>query len=255
MITIRKLSKTFKGRKALQGVDLQIENGQVQALLGANGSGKSTLIYLLSGLLPADGGTCHINDQIITMDTYQYRSQVGYVFEKPLYIEKFSAREYLHFVGALYDLPKEVYQSRVEELLAFMSLPTDNRQYIESYSKGMKNKVSLAAALIHQPQYLILDEPFDGIDFVSVQKISKLLKTLAAKGVTILITSHQYDIIAELSDQFALLKAGVIHFNLTMPQLEAFAARGFPEEKYPVKAYLESLMDDSQDKNELSWNI
>jgi ABC-2 type transport system ATP-binding protein len=255
MITIRGLSKTFKGRQVLNSVDLEIPRGSIHALLGANGSGKSTLIYLLSGLLKADEGTCCIDGEVITPNRYQYRNKVGYVFEKPLYIEKFSAREYLQFVADLYGLPKKVYQSRVEELLAFMNLPTDNRRYIESYSKGMKNKVSLAAALIHHPQYLILDEPFDGIDFASVQKISKLLRNLAAKGVTILLTSHQYDILAAVSDHFALLKEGSVLFYLPLPALETLAARDFPGEKNPVKAYLESLMDDNQDKNELSWNI
>jgi ABC-2 type transport system ATP-binding protein len=134
-----------------------------------------------------------------------------------------------------------------------MDLPIDNKKYIESYSKGMKNKVSLAAALIHQPKYLILDEPFDGIDFMSVQKIIKLFRQMADKGATILITSHQYDIIAEVCDKFALLKDGVIQFNLSMPELEALAQQGFSKEKVPVKAYLESLMSNDNQTQTLSW--
>jgi len=153
----------------------------------------------------------------------------------------------------MYGLSKQDYQTQIEELLDFMELPKDNEKHIEDYSKGMKAKVSLSAALIHQPKYLILDEPFDGMDFVSIQKICDLLRTMAGKGATILITSHQYDIIAEICDKFALLKDGVIKFNWTIMELENMAQeKGFGSKKTPIKAYLESIMSENQ-KTKLSW--
>lgn len=253
MIEIKNITKSYKNQKVLQGVDLTCKTGKIQALLGANGSGKSTLVHIVSGLIESNGGDFFIDQEKITIDSYQYRIKVGYVFEKPIYIEKLSAKEYLTFVAKMYKLSKEEYPQRIDELLTFFELPFDNKKYIESYSKGMKNKVSLAAALIHHPKYLILDEPFDGVDFVSIQKITRLFKDLANKGVTILITSHQYDIVAGLCDYFALLKTGKIIFNLTMPELAEQANHQFKDTQNPVKSYLESLMSDVQQTN-LTWN-
>jgi len=249
---IENITKSYKKQEVLKGVDLSCKTDQIQALLGANGAGKSTLINIISGLIKTDDGAFFIDDKRITIDSYKYRIKVGYVFEKPIYIEKLSAKEYLTFVAKMYKLPKNEYPQRIEELLTFFELPSDNKKYIESYSKGMKSKVSLAAALIHQPSYLILDEPFDGVDFVSIQKITRLFKDLTKKGVTILITSHQYDVVAELCDNFALLKAGKVIFNLTMPELVEKANIKHKNSENPVKSYLESLMNDSQE-SQLSW--
>jgi len=240
MIRTNNIQKSYKENHVLKGVELSCEMGKIQALLGANGSGKSTLIHIVSGILEQDSGVYFIDYEEINIDSYAYRYKVGYVFEKPMYIEKFSAKEYLEFVAKLYKIPKSESQNSILELLSFFDLPTD-KKYIETYSKGMQGKVSLAAALIHKPKYLILDEPFDGIDFMSVQKISKLFKSLSAKGVTIFITSHQYDVISEMCDSFALLKDGKILFNVAFDQLIEMS-RDYSEEKNPVKSFLENLM-------------
>jgi ABC-2 type transport system ATP-binding protein len=252
MIEINQITKSYKKQEVLKGVELTCQTGKIQALLGANGAGKSTLINIVSGLIQQDAGTLFIDDEKISTESYKYRIKVGYVFEKPIYIDKLSAKEYLTFVAKMYKIPKGEYQDRMKELLAFFELPADNKKYIEDYSKGMKNKVSLAAALIHQPNYLILDEPFDGVDFVSIQKITRLFQQMANKGTTILITSHQYDVVAELCDNFALLKAGEIVFNLTMPELIKKATIKHSNTEKPVKSYLESLMNVTVD-NSLSW--
>ncbi|MCU0447026.1 MAG: ABC transporter ATP-binding protein [Microscillaceae bacterium] len=252
MIEIKEIAKKFNQITILDNVCLEIETHSCQALLGANGAGKSTLVHILSAIMQWDSGEVWIDNEPITIDSYKYRHKVGYVFEKPIYIEKLSAQEYLSFVAEMYNIPKKDYKAKVEELLAFFELPQDNKKYIEHYSKGMKNKVSLAAALIHQPKYLILDEPFDGVDFLSIQKICKLFRSMVAKGATILITSHQYDVIAEVADKFAFLQDGEIKFNATMTELEVMA-KDFATEKNPVKAYLESLMVKSASQNQLSW--
>ncbi len=248
MIKINNISKKYTKHEVLRGVDLQVAKGTIQALLGANGAGKTTLIHILAGILKREAGTIIIDGELIKMSSYEYRRKVGYVLDKPIYIEKLSAQEYFAFVGEMYELEKAVYQPRIAELLAFFDLPTDNKKLIEDYSKGMKAKVSLAAALIHSPQYLILDEPFDGLDFVSVQKVGHLLRNMAQKGCTILLTSHQYDIIAELSDQFALLKEGKIVFNVSMPELQNMANE-YNNSHDPVKSYLENLMSSNTKQN------
>ena len=251
MIEIKGIEKSFKTNEVLKGVDINIEGGMIQTLLGANGAGKTTLINIVSGLMRSNAGEVKIDGEVITVESYKHRSKVGYVFEEPVYVEKFSAREQLEFLGKMQKMDKDVLKQRIDELLEFFELPTDNKKYIESYSKGMKSKVSLAMALLHNPKYLILDEPFDGIDFVSVQNISKLLHQMAANGTAILITSHQYDVIADLGMLFALLKDGKILFNKNFNDLKEMAAE-FNGEQNPVKSYLEKLMT-TEEKKGLSW--
>lgn len=252
MILIKNIHKEFSQQQVLQGVNLEIPTGCIQALMGANGAGKSTLVKIISGLSIPSLGEIHIDNEKITVDSYRHRHKVGYVFEEPMYIEKFTAKEYLTFVAKMYELTKNTYKTRVEELLAFFELPGDSKKYIERYSKGTKSKVSLAAALIHNPRYLILDEPFDGVDFLAVQRVTRLLRSMAQKGCTILVTSHQYDTIAELCDSFALLKDGKIFFNQTLSELEE-AARGPDGSPIAVKQYVEKLMGTDGTPNSLSW--
>lgn len=251
MIEIKEIKKSYGTHEVLKGVNLICKTGKIQALLGANGAGKTTLINIISGLIKNNGGELFIDGEKISLESYKYRSKVGYVLEKPLYLEKLSAREYFTFVSKMYGLSQREYLFRINELLCFFDLPKDNKKYIERYSKGMKSKVSLAAALVHNPKYLILDEPFDGVDFVYIQKISKLFQQMAKNGTTILITSHQYDVIAEMSDMFALLKDGKILFNFNFQELLKMSIE-FSNEKNQVKAYLEALMSDNK-KNNLSW--
>lgn len=252
MIRISNIHKRYKSNLVLKGVDISINYGCIQSLLGANGAGKSTLIKIIACILEADDGELYIDNEKITIDSYGYRKKIGYVFEQPMYIDKLTPYEYLFFVGRMYYIKKNLLDDRINELLLFLDLhETDN--YIEKLSKGMKSKISIAAALIHNPKYLILDEPFDGLDFLSIQKITRLFRTLAEKGCTILITSHQYDVIASLCDKFALLKNGSILFNYSLEELEN-EAKEYSNDSNPVKHYLEKMMDENpSDKKSLSW--
>jgi len=252
MIRISNIHKRYKSNLVLKGVDISINYGCIQSLLGANGAGKSTLIKIIACILEADDGELYIDNEKITIDSYGYRKKIGYVFEQPMYIDKLTPYEYLFFVGRMYNIKKNLLDDRINELLLFLDLhETDN--YIEKLSKGMKSKISIAAALIHNPKYLILDEPFDGLDFLSIQKITRLFRTLAEKGCTILITSHQYDVIASLCDKFALLKNGSILFNYSLEELEK-VAKEYTNDSNPVKHYLEKMMDENpSDKKSLSW--
>jgi ABC-2 type transport system ATP-binding protein len=228
--------KSFGKQKVLCGVNLEIQSGTIQALLGTNGAGKSTLVHIIAGLMKRESGEVSINEELISVDSWKFRAETGFVFEQPVYIEKFTARECLTFTGKMFNIPDNELRHKVDDFVAFFELP--DKKLIEIYSKGMKCKISLACALIHNPKYLILDEPFDGIDFVSVQKISRTFADLAKNGCTILITSHQYDIIASLCHKFALLKDGKILFNNTMEELHKFASKT----GNTVKDYLEYCM-------------
>lgn len=250
MISLQNISKSYQTQNVLSDVILDIPKGIIQALLGANGAGKSTLINIISCLMSCDTGKIYVDNEEINLEKYDFRANIGYIFEKPTYIEKLSAQEFLFFVANLHKINKADTKQRISDLLDFFELPKDNKKMIEQYSKGMKSKVSLASALIHKPEYLILDEPFDGLDFLSVQKISTLLKNMAKNNTTIFITSHQYDIIADVCDKFALLKEGKIKFNKTMLELEQDAkAQNFEN----VKTFLESILQTENSTNELDW--
>ncbi|GHS88122.1 ABC transporter ATP-binding protein [Bacteroidia bacterium] len=240
MIQIDNIYKSFGTKSVLSGVSLTCETGKIQALLGVNGAGKSTLVHIISQLLQADKGEFSIDGEVITEDAYVYKRNMGYVFEHPIYIEKMYASEYLNFVAKMYELPKDSYPQKVRELLTFFEIEPDAKQTILEFSKGMKSKMSLAAALIHSPKHLILDEPFDGIDFLMTQKIVKLFKTLAKEGVTILITSHQMELIHELADTMAILKDGHIMFNRAYSDIVATATN----EGKSVRDYLQECMED-----------
>ncbi len=252
MLKIQNIHKSFNTKKVLNGVDLEVQTGTIQSLLGANGSGKSTLTHIISGIMEYNIGDIYINNSLVTIDNYSYREQIGFVFEKPMYLEKFSAEEYLYFAGRMYKIDKSVLTKRVKDLLLFFDLPDDD-QYIENYSKGMKSKVSLAAALVHNPKLLILDEPFDNVDFVTIQKITKLFRSMAVNGCTIFVTSHQYDIIANMCDKFALLKDGKIMLNTSLSELKSMSI-DYSNEENPIKSYLEKLMDSNDTINkDLIW--
>lgn len=253
MIETKQIFKSYKQQEVLNGVDVEVQKGTVVSLLGANGAGKSTLTNIISCIISPTSGQIFMDGEEVNVDSYTYRSKVGYVFEKPIYIERLSAKEQLEFSANMYKIPKVEANERIDELLDFFELPKDNKKYIEDYSKGMKAKTSLAMALIHKPSILVLDEPFEGVDFLSAQKICKLFREMASKGAAILITSHQYDVIADVSDYFALLKNGKIVFNLSLSELKERANELFSSSDNPMKSYLESEMKGSTSKDSISF--
>lgn len=252
MITIKNLHKSYRQEKVIKGLDIKIPTGTVQMIVGANGVGKSTLINLLADIIPRDHGEIYINGTEISKKKYLYRAKVGYVLENHPLIERFKISEYLQFFGYMQRMKKTRLLKRIDDLCTFLEI--DKKKMIENLSKGQKQKVALIAALVHKPEYLILDEPFNSIDFMSVKKIRTLFRGLADGGTTIIITSHQYDIIAELSDKIACLKNGIIEFNSGLAELERKAMnKGFKEEKYPVKKFLEVIMNESNDVDIPVW--
>ncbi len=209
MIHIREIHKSFRRQAVLRGVSLQILPGEITALIGKNGSGKSTLVQAIAGLISVDAGTVLIDEVPIGTRYHAVLRRVGFVFDQPIFVEGFSALYYLNFVGMLYGLEKKASQHRAMELVEFFDLPTD-RKKIADYSKGMKKKVSLAGALVHKPAYLILDEPFDGMDEESVFKAGGMIRHLVKEGTGVLLVSHQNHLIQKLAEKVAKLEEGKI---------------------------------------------
>jgi ABC-2 type transport system ATP-binding protein len=252
MLDIRDLSKSFDSQQVLRGINLSVPNSTIQFLLGANGAGKSTLLKIVADYISCDHGEVFIDGLRITPREYAYRSQVGYLLDEEMYLSRLSAMEYLEFVGSFYSLTADTVRKRARDLIEFFELDAGEK-LMRDYSRGMKKKVALAAALIHHPKYLILDEPFESMDFLSVQKISNLFKKISADGAVILITSHQYDAIADICDKIALLKDGKILFNSSFDELRRVALQAHQHEKNPVKAYLETALKSDGVDRAISW--
>lgn len=202
------LSRHFGSFQAVKSLNLTVPSGAFFGFLGPNGAGKSTTIKMLTGLLTPSAGTVQIFGEVFHPQAVALKRKMGVVPEKLHLFEQLSALEYLHFSATMYGVPKKEIASRSEELLHFMRLEDKQHQALADYSHGMRKKIALAAALMHQPRLLFLDEPFEGLDVVSAKTLQQLLKTLTQKGMTIFLTSHILDIVEKLCDHVAMIQQG-----------------------------------------------
>jgi len=221
MIKIVNISKYYAAKCVVDNISFNINEGESICLLGQNGVGKTTIINIISGLLRQTKGNVFIDDEEILPGTYNYRRKFGYVFEEPMLINKLTAKEYLSMISQMHEIPKDIYKNRIISLLDFFNLVYEKDKYIESYSLGMKIKTSLAAAMVHNPKYLILDEPFNGLDISSTSSLINLLKSFVKKDRAIFITSHNLDLVADLCDRFLIMDKGKIVMDVKKSDYES----------------------------------
>jgi len=212
VIHTEKLSKHYGTRgeiKALDGLDLEVYEGETFGLLGPNGAGKTTTVRLLSCIIKPTGGTATVNGYDILKDETKVKSITGMLAESPGLYEKLSAYEFLEFIGALYEVPANVLKERIDDLLKLFGLDDRRDDLLEGYSRGMKQKVLIAAALVHDPSILFLDEPTSGLDPRAALMVKDLIKKLAeTAGKTIFICSHILPIVEELCDRIGIIDQG-----------------------------------------------
>ena len=256
-IEIKNLTKIFKKDvRAVTDFSLSIPEATIFGLVGPNGAGKSTIMNILAGILKKTEGNISILGHQINSDDYQYKREVGFVLDRPHYIEKLTIKEYLHFCGAMYEIEDAETASRANELIHFFGLLDKKDARIASCSTGMKKKVSLAAALIHQPRLLILDEPLEGIDPVSVRQIKDNLRYMAEKGVTVLISSHNMDAIEKLCDRVAIINKGQLVFESRTEDIRKKMKDEMSRKTYQSleEIFVDLVTDrDDGDPKKLSW--
>jgi ABC-2 type transport system ATP-binding protein len=206
----RHLTRYFGDFVAVNQLNLEIRRGSFFGFLGPNGAGKSTTIKMLTGLLAPTAGQIEILGHDLAADPLVVKRLIGVVPEDLNLFERLTGAEYLTFVGRMYELERHVIAERTAELLHVMELADKPKSLMIEYSHGMRKKIALAAALIHNPQVLFLDEPFEGVDAVAARTIKNLLERMCARGVTIFLTSHILEIVERLCTEIAIINHGRI---------------------------------------------
>lgn len=230
MLELRNVSKHYSGIPAVDDVSFTAPPGEVTGYLGPNGSGKSTTLKMITGLIEMTFGQILFQGKPIQDDLIAYKRSMGYVPEEPYLYNHLSGAEYLTMVSQLRNLPPRQTSERIDGLLRMLSLYDDRHASIAGYSKGMRQKILIAAALMHNPELVLLDEPFSGLDVGSALVLRSLIKKLATRGKVVLFCSHELDTVERISDRVVILHRGKVvaddsieHLRslMELPSLEA----------------------------------
>jgi len=221
-LELRALTKRF-GKLAVDGLDLTVRAGEFYALLGPNGAGKSTTLRMVAGLLPADSGEIHIFGVDARRQPIAAKRIVAWLPDEPLLYDKLDPLEYLEFVAGLWSVDPRRAAANAEALLKTLGLWEHRRERCEGFSRGMKQKVALAGALVHEPRLLMLDEPLTGLDAGSARQVKDLLAARVREGATIILTTHILEVAERIADRIGILARGRLIAEGTLQQLRAAA--------------------------------
>ena len=210
MLEIQRLTKRYRNTAVLDDVSFSVRPGEVTGYLGPNGSGKSTTVKIATGLIEPTSGKVLLDGQDIREDLIGFRRRLGYVPEEAILYSYLTGMEYLQLMGRLRSLPLDQVDRKAKDLLELFSLGAYRYAPISTYSKGMKQRVLLSAALLHDPDVLILDEPLSGIDVTSAQLFKHLLNELAQRGKTILYISHVLEVVEKVCERVVIIYRGKI---------------------------------------------
>lgn len=224
IITITGLRKSYGNGSArnevLKGIDLNITPGQIIGYIGPNGAGKSTTVKILSGIIPDFEGEVSIFGFNLRKESLEIKKRIGYVPETGALYDLLTPNEYLNFTGALYGLDKETLKARAGNLLSFFGMSKHADQRMDTFSKGMKQKILITSGIINNPDILFLDEPLSGLDANSVILVKELLTRLSKDGKTVFYSSHLMDVVEKISDRIILINNGVVVADGTFDELK-----------------------------------
>ena len=233
-IATQGLTRRFGALTAVEDVDLRVAPGQFFGFLGPNGAGKSTTIKMLTGLLAPTAGRIEILGLDLAANSIEVKRQIGVVPEGMALFGRLTGAEYLNFVGRMYGLDRETAAKRAAELLDFMQLADQPKKLVTDYSHGMQKKLALAAAVIHGPKILFLDEPFEGVDAIASGTLKAMLQSMISRGATIFLTSHVLEIVERLCSHLAIIHRGRLVAQGSLEELragvEAQAAAALPSD-------------------------
>ncbi|MDW7651426.1 MAG: ABC transporter ATP-binding protein [Bacillota bacterium] len=232
LIRTNQLTKRYGSTAVVNRLTLEVRAGEVFGFLGPNGAGKTTTIKMLTGLLDPSEGEAFICGYDINKQAAQAKAFLAYVPDQPKVYGKLTAREFLHLVAALFRMPKEVSRERAEQLMTMFGLEARADELLEGYSHGMRQKVVLAAALIHQPRVILLDEPTVGLDPASARLLKDVLQEMARQGAAVFVSTHILEIAERMCHRVGILKEGEL------------IAQGSPEDLRKMVGHTEESLED-----------
>jgi len=252
------LTRRFGALTAVEDVTMSVAQGQFFGFLGPNGAGKSTTIKMLTGLLEPTAGTIEILGQPFGAGALELKRQIGVVPEGMALLGRLTAPEYLHFVGRMYGLDRETTNQRTEELLEFMQLANESRKLVTDFSHGMQKKLAMAAAVIHGPKVLFLDEPFEGVDAIAAGQLKTMLQRMISHGATIFLTTHVLEIVERLCSHVAIISQGRLVANGSLEELRSGVASTLPgaeQQRLTLEEIFLSIVGagGQEPAQELSW--
>ena len=223
-IEVQDLRKVYGAKAAVDGLSFSVPRGCFFGFLGPNGAGKTTTIKMLMGLAPPTSGRIELLGLPVPERALEIKQQIGLVPDESLLFDHLTGGEFIEFVGRIYGLDRGIAQDRSRELLELFELDGAQNKMISEYSKGMRKRAAMAAALIHRPQLFLMDEPFEGVDAVGARLMKDILLEQVRHGATIFLTSHVLEVVERLCDRVAIIHAGKLVREGSMDELRGDAA-------------------------------
>ncbi len=199
---------SYNHTEVLHGISFSLRRGEVVGLLGPNGAGKSTSIKIIAGILTPDSGSVRVTGLPLPERAVDIKQNIGYVPESAVLFESLTGQEFLELMGRLHDVEEQTLQARIQDILETFGLSSDRVSRLDAYSKGMRQKILIAAALLHNPELILLDEPLSGLDVNAAIMIKDLIAALASAGKTILYSSHVLDVVEKVCDRVLIIDKG-----------------------------------------------
>jgi ABC-2 type transport system ATP-binding protein len=223
---------SYAHTQVLHEISFRLYKGEIVGLLGPNGAGKSTTIKIIAGILAASGGSVFVDGLSLPERAVDVKQRIGYVPEAAALFESLTGQEFLELMGRLHDVPEGTLQNRIREILATFELTSDRESRLDTYSKGMRQKILIGAALLHNPDLILLDEPLSGLDVNAAIMIKDLIAALASDGKTILYSSHVLDVVEKICDRALIVHKGHLIAEGTVEDLKASAGQATLEDVF-----------------------
>ena len=223
MIELKDLTKYYDRTLAVNALNLTVAKGEIFGFIGPNGAGKTTTIRMMGGILAPSSGAVLIDGQSLAEHPVAVKKKIGFISDRPFLYEKLTGWEFMRFSADLFEVPRDGFASRAEELLTTFALFNWRHELIEAYSHGMKQRLIIAAALLHDPAVIIVDEPMVGLDPGAIRMVKDILRTLARRGTTIFMSTHTLAVAEDLCDRIGVIHKGVLIALGTMAELKKSA--------------------------------
>jgi ABC-2 type transport system ATP-binding protein len=241
VVEFEKVIFSYDQAEVLHGISFKLEKGEVVGLLGPNGAGKSTTIKIIAGILAAGSGTTNVTGLPLPERAVDVKQRIGYVPESAVLFDSLTGQEFLELSGRLHDVEEDTLQVRIRSILETFGLTSDRVSRLDTYSKGMRQKILLAAALLHDPELILLDEPLSGLDVNAAILVKDLIAALAADGKTILYSSHVLDVVEKVCDRVLIVHKGNLIADGTLESLKATTNRSTLEDAFRELTHSEGV--------------